>query len=283
MSCTDPVLLLLQVLESMNLVLVVGLSVDYVVHLAEGYRRSSHTDRLGRTRDMLQEVGVSVLSGAVTTLGAAAFLLFAQIVFFVQFGLFMFFTITFSIVYSLLLFTTFMALAGPQGETGSLKPLYDGITRLCCHRKSPTRVGSIRDNENGSSDNSNPNSNSNNNNNNNSNNKNNNNNYYQQQYEHKTTMHQNHQLPHNTLYTPTPVYSPTPLYTPTPVNPVDYSMPTPYVPQQSHQVPYKTGSNQYPNHFRSPVPSLAYSAEYLNAQMYQPYALTSPHGYSYGY
>ena len=126
---------ILQVLESMNLVLVVGLSVDYVVHLAEGYRRSLHTDRLGRTRDMLQEVGVSVLSGAITTMGAAAFLLFAEIVFFVQFGLFIFFTITFSIVYALVLFTTFMALAGPQNSTGSIQPLFHKIKSMCCNRK----------------------------------------------------------------------------------------------------------------------------------------------------
>lgn len=48
-----------QVLESLNLVLVVGLAVDYVVHLAEGYSRSEHKDRLGRTRDALQEVSES--------------------------------------------------------------------------------------------------------------------------------------------------------------------------------------------------------------------------------
>ena len=51
--------------------LVVGLAVDYVVHLAEGYGRSEHKDRKQRTRDTLTEVGISVLSGAVTTVGAS--------------------------------------------------------------------------------------------------------------------------------------------------------------------------------------------------------------------
>ena len=129
----------------MNLVLVVGLSIDYVVHLAEGYRRSSHTDRLGRTHDMLQEIGVSVLSGAITTLGASAFLLFAQIVFFVQFGLFMFLTIMFSIAYALVMFTTFMALAGPENETGSLAPLYDWISR--CYKRIRNKTGSTGTND----------------------------------------------------------------------------------------------------------------------------------------
>ena len=125
---------LLQLLESLNLVLVVGLAVDYVVHLAEGYSRSSHKDRLGRTKDMLQEVGISVLSGAVTTLGASLFLLFAAILFFVQFGTFMFCTIGFSIIYSMGLFVTIMGLIGPQNETGSLKPVYKWIGKKLCKK-----------------------------------------------------------------------------------------------------------------------------------------------------
>lgn len=36
--------------------LVVGLSVDYCVHLAEGYSRSTYLDRKNRTRDSLTEV-----------------------------------------------------------------------------------------------------------------------------------------------------------------------------------------------------------------------------------
>lgn len=120
-----------QLLESLNLVLVVGLSVDYVVHLAEGYSRSVHPDRRGRLHDTLKEVGVSVLSGAVTTLGASMFLLFAQILFFTQFGLFMFGTIGFSILYALGLFTTVMGLIGPENHFGSLRPLL----RKCCPSK----------------------------------------------------------------------------------------------------------------------------------------------------
>ena len=126
--------LFFQVLESLNLVLVVGLSVDYVVHLAEGYSRSVQDDRLGRTKDMLEEVGVSVLSGAFTTLMSSVSMLFAQIIFFYQFGLFIFCTILFSILYSLFLFTTLMSLVGPQGTFGSLKPLYHKIGQSCCGR-----------------------------------------------------------------------------------------------------------------------------------------------------
>ncbi|XP_050405065.1 protein dispatched homolog 3-like [Patella vulgata] len=113
----------LGVLESLNLSLVVGLAVDYVVHLAEGYHISKHTDRRGRLRDMLENVGISVLSGACTTLGASLFMLMAEILFFMQFGIFMFCTIGFSLIYSLVFFTVMLGICGPQNQTGSITPL----------------------------------------------------------------------------------------------------------------------------------------------------------------
>ncbi|XP_070577305.1 protein dispatched homolog 1-like isoform X2 [Ptychodera flava] len=114
----------LGLLESLNLSLIVGLAVDYVVHLAEGYHLSPKEDRLGRLHDMLEHVGVSVVSGATTTLGASMFMLFAQIKFFMQFGIFMFSTIGFSLLFSLGLFTTMLGIMGPQGRTGSLVVIY---------------------------------------------------------------------------------------------------------------------------------------------------------------
>ena len=123
---------LIQVLESLNLVLVVGLSVDYVVHLAEGYCRSTKPDRRGRLADMLEEVGISVLSGAVTTLGSSIFLFLAVITFFKQFGSFMFATIGFSLLYSLLLFVATLSIIGPQGDFCSLTPLWRRIKSKLC-------------------------------------------------------------------------------------------------------------------------------------------------------
>ena len=74
----------MQVLVSLNMCLVVGLAVDYVVHLAEGYHMSHARDRKGRLRHALQRMGISVFSGACTTLGASSFMLFAKIQFFFQ-------------------------------------------------------------------------------------------------------------------------------------------------------------------------------------------------------
>ena len=122
---------ILKVLESINLCMVVGLSVDYVVHLAEAYRMSPAERRHDRVKDMLQSMGLSVVSGAITTLGAATFMLFAQIQFFFQFGIFIISTVGMSLVFSLLGFTTIMALCGPQGDTGSLGKLAKKCLKCC--------------------------------------------------------------------------------------------------------------------------------------------------------
>lgn len=129
----------LGMLESLNLTLVVGLAVDYVVHLADGYVRSQKHSRKDKVRETLGHVGISVLSGACTTVGASIFMLFAKIVFFFQFGVFIFCTIGLSILFSLFFFTTVLALMGPEGNGGSILPLVQRIKDKLRNKK-PTDV-----------------------------------------------------------------------------------------------------------------------------------------------
>ena len=130
---------------SMNLSLIVGLSVDYVVHMAEGYHISAHKDRKGRVRDMLEHVGISIVSGACTTLGAAFFMFFAHMQFFLQFATMLFCTIGFSMVFTFGLFTALMVVVGPQGDTGSLMPLVYALSNCITGRsKSDVKCGSCR-------------------------------------------------------------------------------------------------------------------------------------------
>jgi len=104
----------LGIVESILFIMVVGLSVDYCVHLADAYLESEHATREERTRSMLYVMGVSVLSGAISTLGASFFLLFAYIKFMSGFGNYIFFIIFQSIIFSLLPFTAALDLFGPQ-------------------------------------------------------------------------------------------------------------------------------------------------------------------------
>ena len=117
----------LGVMESLNLTLVVGLSVDYCVHLADGYIHSNKVKRVDRMREMLRTVGVSIVSGACTTLGASMFMLGSQIMFFYQFGIFMFCTIGFSILFALAFFPIIVSMIGPEGDRGSLKRCFSCI------------------------------------------------------------------------------------------------------------------------------------------------------------
>ena len=54
-------------LTSIALIVVVGLSVDYTVHLVHVYNHSTARTRAEKTRECLVVMGVSVLSGACTT------------------------------------------------------------------------------------------------------------------------------------------------------------------------------------------------------------------------
>ena len=115
--------------------MVVGLTVDYVVHLAEGYTLSLRTDRLSRVQDMLDEMAVSIFFGACTTLGASMFMFIAQLSFFLQFGIFMFSTIGFSLFFSMLLFVTLMGLIGPENDIGNIVVLFRNLRACCCSRR----------------------------------------------------------------------------------------------------------------------------------------------------
>lgn len=111
-------------IESINLSLVTGLAVDYVVHLSFSYHHAPHQDRLHRVRDMLENMASPILSGAVTTCGAVSFMLGAKIYFFFEFGIFILVTILCSLVYSMFWFTPLLSVIGPEGDLGSLYPFY---------------------------------------------------------------------------------------------------------------------------------------------------------------
>ena len=118
-------------IEALNMCMVVGLTVDYVVHLAEGYTLSLHKDRLSRVQDMLDEMAIAVFFGAITTLGASCFMFLAKLSFFFQFGIFMFSTIGFSLLFSMCMFVTLLGIIGPENDTGKVKVLIQRLCKCC--------------------------------------------------------------------------------------------------------------------------------------------------------
>ena len=115
-------------MEGICLIIAIGLSVDYIVHLCHAYTESTKSAREDRGRDAVTSMGVSVVSGAITTFSAAVFLLMCQMTFFYEFGNFMVQTVCFSIFFALTLFIALVMEFGPVRDgngdsTGDIRPL----------------------------------------------------------------------------------------------------------------------------------------------------------------
>eukprot|EP01108_Squamamoeba_japonica_P006665 TRINITY_DN543_c0_g2_i2.p3 TRINITY_DN543_c0_g2~~TRINITY_DN543_c0_g2_i2.p3 ORF type:complete len:192 (+),score=107.32 TRINITY_DN543_c0_g2_i2:127-702(+) len=114
----------LGIIESIAITVLVGLSVDFVAHLAISYNKSHFTTRLGRVRTAMLELGVSVASAALTTIAAASLLMAAQVTFFSIFGTFILLAILFSALYAFLFFVALVLWLGPQNDQGDLLALW---------------------------------------------------------------------------------------------------------------------------------------------------------------
>ena len=99
--------------ESVAVVTCVGFAVDYVVHLASHYIHSKHKDRHRRIREALRELGISILSGSVTTILATCVLFICVLLLFPKFAIFVISTVIFSVLYSLAFFSAVCHIIGP--------------------------------------------------------------------------------------------------------------------------------------------------------------------------
>lgn len=103
----------LGVAESIAIVILIGMSVDYVVHLANHYIESVYPDKYRRMRMALKDLGISIISGASTTIGSGMFLFLATILIFNKFAILIVSTILFSLAYSLFFFSALNHMFGP--------------------------------------------------------------------------------------------------------------------------------------------------------------------------
>jgi len=86
-------------IESILIGIIAGFSVDYVVHLAHAYKTASgNTDE--RITAAFGDMGISVLNGMITSIGASIPLFFCQLQFFHKFGIFICLTIAFSWIFA---------------------------------------------------------------------------------------------------------------------------------------------------------------------------------------
>jgi len=115
-------------LESICFAILIGVSVDFVIHFCHAYAsKSGEVDRGERTQDALIRMGPSILAAAVTTVAAAIIMLFTVIDFFQKFALILFMTMIQATLGSFVMFLTFTDCIGPSNPTY----LADKVTSRC--------------------------------------------------------------------------------------------------------------------------------------------------------
>merc|ERR1712070_1262278 len=123
-------------IESVCLTILAGFSVDYVVHLAHSFVQAEKKERLDKVRSALDEIGVSVLGGMLTSASAAIALMICQLQFFHKFGVFLMLTVSISWLWANIGFMASMALFGPDVSTPSwLQVPASMIARIQFRRK----------------------------------------------------------------------------------------------------------------------------------------------------
>ena len=103
----------LGVSECICVVILIGFSVDYVVHLAADYTHSSAITRNDKIKQAYKEMGISILSGCITTAGSGAFLFGGIVLTFQKFAVLITSTITVSFLVSMVLFGAICHSIGP--------------------------------------------------------------------------------------------------------------------------------------------------------------------------
>lgn len=104
----------------------VGMSVDFVCHLAYAYCHAKYEssanmdEREFRLRFALGTVGISVSAAAFTTLVGGSAMIFSVVLFYNRFGVYFIFSMIWSWLYAFFYFTSLMAVFGPRISTSSL-------------------------------------------------------------------------------------------------------------------------------------------------------------------
>ena len=76
-------------------------------------------------------MGISIFSGAVTTLGSGVFLFGGTIVFFKKFAMIIVLTVLISLLYSLVYFQAFLHAFGPNGKMGDIVIFVKACIETC--------------------------------------------------------------------------------------------------------------------------------------------------------
>ena len=116
--------------ESIAAVILIGLSVDYCVHLANAYTEAPKLfakSRGEKTRRALMIMGVSITASAMTTVISGSMLWLCVLKFFSKFAFLITMTITSSYLWSILFLPAALICFGPEGDRWSLEPALEKL------------------------------------------------------------------------------------------------------------------------------------------------------------
>eukprot|EP00937_MAST-01D_sp_MAST-1D-sp2_P000052 g52.t1 len=107
----------LGVMESVCFMAAVGMCVDFVVHYTHAYTHSTMRHRHGRMADSLQQMGLSLFCGMLTTFLAGLVLRsFTNTLFNHQFGLFLMLCMSMSYIFATFFLLPLLSIIGPEGD-----------------------------------------------------------------------------------------------------------------------------------------------------------------------
>ena len=117
--------------ESIAIVMMIGFSVDYVVHLGNSYIECEISGQRDiRTIWALYTMAISVVFGALTTFGSGFWLIWPEMMFFKKFGFLIMTVVALSLYYSLVFFMSLLAALGPKDKQGYC-PIWKCINPCC--------------------------------------------------------------------------------------------------------------------------------------------------------
>jgi len=105
--------------EAVGLIVFVGFSVDYSLHMAESYNMAKQKDRFGKVQDALRRTGGAVLAAGTTSMLAGIPILICTIQAFVKFGATIVLNTALSLFWSLVFLSALLMLIGPIDNFGS--------------------------------------------------------------------------------------------------------------------------------------------------------------------
>jgi len=106
--------------ESISVVVLIGFSVDYIIHYSAEYMHSMEDTRELKMQQSFRQMGVSILGGFITTLGSGIVLLFCEFTFFYKFGETISLSVTFAFLIATFTYAAGMKAMGPVGNCGNI-------------------------------------------------------------------------------------------------------------------------------------------------------------------